>query len=151
MIKALLPAMVALTLTVSVNAQETNSYGKAFKIEKVVPADELASRIGDRKKLDKVVVEGEITAVCQAAGCWMKLKNSNGQDIFVKFKDHEFLVPKDLAGRKAYVFGQASKKLVSIEDQRHYAEDAGKSEEEIAAITEPKEELRIDATGVVIQ
>jgi hypothetical protein len=33
---------------------------------------------------------------------------------------------------------------------RHYAEDAGKSKAEIAAITEPKREVSFEASGVLI-
>ena len=40
--------------------------------------------------------------------------------------------------------------MTSVEDLRHYAEDEGKSEEEIMAITEPVEELKFMATGVEI-
>lgn len=39
---------------------------------------------------------------------------------------------------------------MSIEDQRHYAEDGGKSKEEIAAITEVKRTLAFEADGVLI-
>ena len=35
----------------------------------------------------------------------------------------------------------------SVEDQRHYAEDAGASPEEVAAITEPKNTLVLTALG----
>ena len=39
---------------------------------------------------------------------------------------------------------------MSVDDQRHYAEDAGKSPEEIAAITEPKRTLSFTSSGVLI-
>ena len=38
----------------------------------------------------------------------------------------------------------------SVDELRHYAEDKGAPAEEIAAITEPKRELRMTADGVVI-
>jgi hypothetical protein len=37
-----------------------------------------------------------------------------------------------------------------VEDLRHYAEDEGKTPEEIAQITEPVVELKIMASGVKI-
>jgi hypothetical protein len=37
-----------------------------------------------------------------------------------------------------------------VEELKHLAEDAGKSKEEIEAITEPKEELKFLATGVLL-
>ena len=33
---------------------------------------------------------------------------------------------------------------------KHYAEDAGKSKEEIAAITEPKKEITMQAKGILV-
>ena len=45
---------------------------------------------------------------------------------------------------KAYV------EEMSVEDQRHYAEDGGATPEEIAAITEPKRTLAFEANGVLI-
>ena len=142
---------LALLLTVPAFAGGGKAYGKKFETGKAVPVTEFSVLIGDKDKMEAVVVRGEIAEVCQAEGCWMKLKNPEGQDIFVKFKDHAFLIPKDLAGHSAVVYGTAIRKTVSVEDQRHYAEDAGKTKEELAAITEPKVELRIDATGVVIE
>ncbi|HRO44013.1 MAG TPA: DUF4920 domain-containing protein [Flavipsychrobacter sp.] len=137
--------------SLSAIAQKATPYGKKFKTNTAYSATELSSRMGDKDKLENVVISGEIAQVCQAEGCWMKLKNETGADIFVKFKDHSFMIPKDLAGRKAYVNGTAIRKTVSVEDQKHYAEDEGLAPEEIAKITQPKVELRVDATGVVIE
>ncbi len=132
-------------------AQEGKVYGKEFTKDGAYPASELSDRMGDKTEVPHVVLVGEISEVCQAEGCWMKVKNEGGPDVFVKFVDHAFLIPKDLAGHKAYVNGTAIRKTVSVDDQKHYAEDAGKSESEIAKITEPKVELRVNATGVIIE
>jgi hypothetical protein len=47
--------------------------------------------------------------------------------------------------------GKAFKEVTSVDELRHYAEDAGDSKEEIAKITEPKTELKFEATGVVLK
>jgi hypothetical protein len=39
----------------------------------------------------------------------------------------------------------------SVEELRHYAEDAGKSQEEIEAITEPKKTYSFVADGVLLK
>ena len=49
------------------------------------------------------------------------------------------------------VEGKAFLKEVSVKDQQHFAEDAGKSAQEIAAITEPKQELAFLANGVLLK
>ena len=99
------------------------------------------------------ILKAKVSEVCQAKGCWMNLVDNNGvvqEELFVKFHDYGFFVPKDIAGREVIVEGVAYKEETSVEELKHYAEDAGKSEEEIAAITEPVSEMKFMATGVVL-
>ncbi len=95
-------------------------------------------------------VKGTVVDVCQNKGCWMKLDLGNGETMRVSFKDYGFFVPKDLAGKQVVVQGNAEVKNISVDEQRHFAEDAGKSKEEVEAITEPKEELTFVADGVIV-
>ena len=46
--------------------------------------------------------------------------------------------------------GEATMKEVSVKQQRHYAEDAGKSKAEIEKIKEPKTERQFVAKGVLV-
>ena len=41
---------------------------------------------------EDIKVRGEVIEVCKEEGCWIRLKTNDGS-IFVKFKDHAFLVP----------------------------------------------------------
>jgi len=59
-------------------------------------------------------------------------------------------MPLDLAGSNVIVDGIAYKEVTGVDELRHYAEDEGKSPEEIAKITEPVEELKFMADGVII-
>lgn len=93
----------------------------------------------------------KVDAVCQAKGCWMTLNLENGEQVMVKFKDYGFFVPKDIAGKEVIVNGLAFVEEVSVDEQQHYAEDAGKSAEEIAAITAPKKTFSFEADGVLIK
>jgi len=100
-----------------------------------------------------VVMRAKVSEVCQAKGCWMNLvdpSNTAQGELFVQFKDYGFFMPKDIAGREVIVEGKAFKEATSVEELRHYAEDAGKTAEEIAAITEPTMEKKFLATGVVL-
>ena len=92
-----------------------------------------------------------VTDVCQSKGCWMKLQLEDGTQAMVRFKDYGFFVPKDIAGKEVIVDGKAFVDMMSVEDQRHYAEDEGKSAEDIAAITEPKKTFSFEASGVLIK
>lgn len=94
--------------------------------------------------------EAKVNEVCQAKGCWMKL-DMGFDEIKVTFKDYGFFMPKNIAGEEVIVEGVAFIKDMSVEEQRHYAEDAGKSEEEIAQITEPKRTYSFEARGVLLK
>ncbi len=93
----------------------------------------------------------KVEEVCQAKGCWMKVDLGNGDQAMVKFKDYGFFMPKDIAGREVIMNGKAFVNEVSVEEQRHYAEDAGESAEEIAKITEPKKTYSFLADGVLLK
>lgn len=101
-----------------------------------------------------VKITGKVGEVCQAKGCWMNVGSENNPDaesIFVQFKDYGFFMPKDLTGSVVVMEGKAYREETSIDDLRHFAEDEGKSPEEIAQITEPKVELKFMASGVLIK
>ena len=48
------------------------------------------------------------------------------------------------------VEGAGSVKEMSVDQLRHFAEDAGKSKEEIDAITQPKKETMVKATALAV-
>ncbi len=78
-------------------------------------------------------LRGKVDGVCMKKGCWMVVKD--GQDeIRVRFTDYKFFVPMDVAGRDVAAEGTFTVKTETEAERRHYAEDAGKSKEEIAKI-----------------
>ena len=81
----------------------------------------------------------------------MTLDAGNGETMMVTFKDYGFFVPKDITGATVVIDGKAEIREVSVDEQRHMAADAGKSQKEIDAITTPKQELRFVADGVLIK
>lgn len=95
-----------------------------------------------------VRLEAPITGVCQTKGCWMQL-GSQQPTVFVKFKDYAFFVPKDASGRTAIVEGVMTMKQETVEQTKHYLEDAGKHEE-AAKVTEGRKLYHFMATGVAI-
>lgn len=94
-------------------------------------------------------MKGKIAEVCSKKGCWMKLDMDGENQVMVKFKDYGFFMPLNAEG-DVVINGKAFVTETSVEELRHYAEDAGKSKEEIAAITEPKFEYRFEADGVLL-
>lgn len=112
----------------------------------VLDFGEFLAELRDRDSLT-AVVRGEVAEVCQRKGCWMTLA-SDGEEVTVRFEDYGFFMPKGLAGSEVVAQGTARRRVVPADELRHYAEDAGKSAAEIAAITEPAEEIEFTATGV---
>lgn len=99
----------------------------------------------------KVKVSGTINECCQKKGCWMDVDLGNGQSMTVRFKDYGFFVPMDAAGRTAIMEGVATLDTMDVDWLRHKAQDAGKSEAEIAAITEPEVSVSFLASGVILK
>ena len=99
---------------------------------------------------DDTKLEGQILSTCPMKGCWMKMSVER-DTILVRFKDYGFFVPKTGAeGKSAIVNGKLSVDTLSVAQLRHYAEDAGKSKDEISKIVKPEITISFLADGVVI-
>ncbi len=105
----------------------------------------------DLKNLeDNIQIKGKIKSTCKMKGCWMEL-DVDEKTIFVRFKDYGFFVPKEGAeGKSAVINGKLSVDTLSVAQLRHYAEDAGKSKEEISLINKEEITLSFLAEGVII-
>ena len=57
----------------------------------------------------------------------------------------------NIENKKVIVNGKAYVSEMSVEEQRHYVEDAGKSEDEIATITEVETTFSFEADGVLVK
>lgn len=128
------------------------SFGEKIEAENALNVNEISEKyqnlaVGDTLQTK---VLAKVNSVCQAKGCWMRLDLENDEEVMVKFKDYGFFMPKNIADKDVIINGKAYVTEVSVDEQRHYAEDAGKTEEEIAAITEPKRTLSFEADGVLL-
>lgn len=128
-------------------AQTENVYGEDFEAAEVIGANQVAALVqhGEQKEL---TVEAKINECCQKKGCWMNVDLGNDEEMRVTFKDYGFFMPLDCGGKTAVMKGIAYYDTIPVDYLRHYAEDAGKSQEEIEAITEPELQLVFEATGV---
>ena len=138
-----------LLVSCSSNSQEVNktgNFGDEITAEGAVSPAELAKSIEGKEEVESIKVRGEVTSVCKKKGCWMKMDLGDGTQMRVTFKDYGFFVPLDCDGKLAVIQGKAYMQETPVDELKHYAEDAGKTEEEIAAITEPKRELTFEAT-----
>lgn len=123
------------------------TYGAGAKATGAITIAKLESTLAEKGKYSGRV-KGTVLNVCEKKGCWMKLQQENGEGVMIRFKDYKFFMPKDIVGKEVVIDGDAKITLTSVDDLQHYAEDAKKSKEEIAKITQPKKEVEFIAKGV---
>lgn len=131
---------------------EMASYGPVeVDIEKAISVEDMIKDFESKTGETEYTFEGELTEVCSKAGCWVNINKGDGETFMVRFKDH-FTIPTDTEiGKTAYFHGLLYRDTVTVDLLRHFAEDAGKSQEEIEAITEPKFELGFEADGITFK
>lgn len=125
-------------------------FGDSITQDGAIDANQLASLIKGNDSL-KVKITGKIEEVCQKKGCWMNMNIGNNQSMKVRFKDYAFFLPKDASEKTVFVEGIAYTDTTSVAELKHYAEDGGKSKEEIEKINEPEISLSFEANGVIIK
>ena len=139
-------------IPVKIEKIEYVSFGEKIIADDAIAASSMAAHYKTMNTGDSInsKIIAEVNEVCQAKGCWMRLNLDDENEVMVKFKDYGFFVPKDISGKKVIINGKAFVKEVSVDEQRHYAEDAGKSAEEIALIIAPKRTYSFEADGVLV-
>lgn len=139
-------------LNQSSNAGLYTSYGEKINDDGVLSASEITKTYNNLKAGDTIVakMQGTIKEVCSKKGCWMKLDLGDDKEVMVRFKDYGFFMPLNAVG-EVVINGKAFVSETSVEELQHYAEDAGKSEEDIAAIAEPEITYGFEADGVLLK
>jgi len=137
----------------TVKAPTYASFGDKITADKAISAAETLVSYEELTVVDSLALKfsGKVTSVCKAKGCWMKVALDEGEEVMVRFKDYGFFVPKDIEGREVVLNGLAFASEMSVEDQKHYAKDAGMDQEKIDAIATPKKTYSFIADGVLLK
>lgn len=127
-------------------------YGEQFEIGEATTVPTAIEKMKMQDTLN-IQLNGMVESVCKKKGCWTNIssKDNSEETVFVKFKDYGFFLPLDCEGQEVVMQGKAYIEETPVDELRHYAEDEGKSEEEIAAITEPAKEYKFMASGVYLK
>ncbi|MCZ6595632.1 MAG: DUF4920 domain-containing protein [Bacteroidetes bacterium] len=127
------------------------SFGEKVSDENIITPDQMMAKYKVMKEGDttKVKFKAKVNSVCQKMGCWIRLDMGEMESL-VKFRDYGFFMPKDIAGQEVIVQGKVFVELTSIEDLKHRAEDAGKSQKEIDAITDTEFSYSFISEGVLL-
>ena len=118
-----LSLLFVLALACNSQSESFTSYGAEIEAKDPIAVSEFLNEVSESETSYKV--KGTIEEVCQMKGCWMTLRNEQGANIRVTFKDYGFFVPKDISGREVIIAGVANKEVLSEDIARHYAEDGG--------------------------
>lgn len=125
-------------------------YGKKIDKANAISIQELNTSLQEAEAYTGKV-EGEVVQVCKKKGCFITLKREGDEaPIMVRFTDYGYFMPQDIVGKTVVIEGTAKVKELSVEQQRHAAEDLGKSQEEIDNITQAKRDIAFVADGVVV-
>jgi RecJ-like exonuclease len=115
-------------------AMAQQKLGSPIDVKAVTPIKTIMEN-PDKYLGKEVKIEGEITKVCQMAGCWILVKDASSADpIMVKVDDGVIVFPKDGAGKKVIAQG----KLEKVADEAQG--EAGS-----------KSAYRLKGTGAVVQ
>ena len=129
------------------------SYGEPMKMsnEAPLPVTTVLANI-DQYKDKYVRVTGNVTAVCEKKGCWLKMDDGAGKDLFVKFTCpvNGRLVPLEAKGKPVIAEGTLKVKEVTEAEARHMAEDAGKPQSEIEKIVGPQKQISLMAPSAKV-
>lgn len=132
-------------------AKKGDAYGKKITAKGALTLEELAGKLSASKEdAVKAKIKGTVLEVCAKKGCWLTMELPDKTKMQVKFKDYGFFVPTAIAGKTVVLDGVARQKLVSVNELKHYAEDAKKPQAEIDAITKPEKQVRFEASGVLV-
>lgn len=123
-------------------------YGVVAEDKAAVAPDEIAAKLVNNEFEGQV--KAKVVQVCKAEGCWIKVERKDGTAMMVRAKDHAFLMPENIVGKTVLIDGSATVKETSEEMRKHYAEDAGKSKEEIAKIKGAEKDIQFSARGVKV-
>ena len=137
----------------AVAMEETEAlYGADFNNETTLSPDQVGDIYKNLKQGDTVNVtfKAPVKAVCKDKGCWMEFEVGGQDPVMVRFKDYAFFVPKDIENKEVTVNGRAFLSMMSVDELRHLAEDAGENETYINAIDAPERRMSFTAEGVKI-
>jgi hypothetical protein len=131
------------------DARPGDKYGEITSVDGAVDIAQLPLEL-EKKGTVTTKIKAKVLDVCPNKGCWITLAINDSTEAFVKMKDYAFFAPLAVKGKTVVLDAKASFKTISVEELKHYAEDAKKPQAEIDAIKKPKKEVRLMASGIQV-
>lgn len=120
------------------------------KLQKEEGVEDLDLGEGNIIKALPTKIEGEVTEVCQMSGCWLKIKDATGKEMFVN-TNHDFLVKPNIIGKTVIVEGNAYQEVTTVAELKAAATEENKTAAEVEAITEPEYGYSLMAKGLLVK
>lgn len=124
-------------------------YGEKFDERGAVEPEELMRMIPEKDTVP-VRIKTVVKNSCASEGCWLTFRINDSTEAIAKTKAHAFFVPLDIRGKTVVINGKAYNKITSVKELKHLAEDAKKPKKEIDAITQPKRQVVVIASGILV-
>jgi hypothetical protein len=128
-------------------------FGAGVTIAEATPIAAIAAK--PEEYVGKAVrVEGEVRAVCTAAGCWLVLEADGGAALRVKVDDGDIVFPIAAKGKRAAAQGTVELVELSREGyvaaRRHEADESGVAFDEASIGEGPFRLVRVNGTGAEV-
>jgi hypothetical protein len=141
-------AVAAAIVTVTLAGCSSADYGKPITLSE---STRVSAILADPDAFDGklVLVEGEITEVCEMMGCWIMVRD--GDDL-IRFKVDDGVIefPMEAKGRMVRAEGIVSVKELTVEQQitegEHHADESGTTFDP-ATVTGPARRVQIEGQG----
>ena len=136
-----------------VRFEGATALGEPLTVNQLTDVAEILARpqeyVGQR-----VLVKGQVTAVCAEQGCWMDILSGTGGDtIQIKVDDGVIVFPQDALGKQVLAEGTVEELQLTHEEAvaaaQHRAEEQG-TKYDPASVTGPVTKYRIRGLGVQI-
>ena len=136
----------------SSDSESGTFFGQAFEFDTLKDKKEIWQKYTHMAVSDTLNIQfkSKVKEVCKVKGCWMVVELPEGEQAMIRFKDYGFFMPSDIVNKEVILNGIAFVEEMSVEDQRHFAKDAGKNSSDISKINTPKRTFSFEASGVLV-
>ncbi|MCR9132021.1 MAG: DUF4920 domain-containing protein [bacterium] len=128
------------------STEQYETFGTVLKLgndETIISLDEAIKQSGSDQEF---IIKANVKQVCAKKGCFF-IAEGESAEARVSFIDYSFFIPTNSTGKEVLFKGKIEEKILSTEQAKHYAEDAGEDPE---LITKEQKEYAIVASSVRI-
>ena len=129
MLKRVITVLTAVLVLAGANADQEFRADQSFGAPMPAPGEaiSLSEAIAGLDGADDgqfVKIQGQVTEVCQAKGCWMILVDGDSY-ARITFEDYGFFVPIETSMQRSVIYGVLTEQVLSGDQAAHFAQDAG--------------------------